>query len=103
MIWIKFDILCECVVCMCIFIETITYLFYFVALKIRLEQRQDFQVEDFEDIAPAIWNQLKSCKNLRFYILPKARPDLVPYLWTEHRDARGNFCEPVSIYSILSI
>ncbi|ODM97753.1 General transcription factor 3C polypeptide 1 [Orchesella cincta] len=65
------------------------------ALGIRLEQRPNFEMEGFEDVAAATWNQLKLSKSLRFFVLPSDRPDLVKYSWDDYRDDRGNVYEPL--------
>lgn len=70
---------------------------YVTGLKVRLEERGDLEVEDFEVIAPSVWNQLKRCKNVEFYVLPRTRPDLIKYKWLDFKDDRGTYFEPVRI------
>ncbi|CAL8071516.1 unnamed protein product [Orchesella dallaii] len=65
------------------------------ALGVRLEQRPDFEMEGFEDVAATTWNQLKLSKSLGFYILPTDRADLIKYAWDDYRDDRGNAYEPL--------
>lgn len=83
-------------------VVTCNYHHLFLALKIRLESRPNLELEGFEDVAPAIWNQIKLCKYFKFYLLPKPRPDLVPYRWDMYRDDRGSIYEPVRMDLYLS-